>query len=142
LIKEQIAVGAGERLSFTQEQIVFTGHAIECRINAENPARNFLPNPGKISFLHLPGGNGIRIDSHVYQGDVIPPYYDSMIAKIISHALSRDEAIARMQRALEECVIEGVESTLEFHQAILGDAKFLKGDVSTRFLETFEWTES
>jgi acetyl-CoA carboxylase biotin carboxylase subunit len=142
LIKEQISVGAGERLSFTQQEITITGHAIECRINSEDPAQNFMPNPGKITFLHLPGGTGVRIDSHVYQGDDIPPYYDSMIAKIICHALTRNEAIARMNRALEECVIEGIESTLTFHQAILKDGEFLQGDVSTRFLETFEWTES
>jgi acetyl-CoA carboxylase biotin carboxylase subunit len=142
LIKEQILVGAGEQLSFTQEDIVFTGHAIECRVNAEDPAQKFMPNPGRITFLHLPGGTGVRVDSHVYQGDEIPPYYDSMIAKIICHALTRGDAIARMRRALEECVIEGIESTIAFHQAILKDARFLQGDVSTRFLETFEWTES
>jgi acetyl-CoA carboxylase biotin carboxylase subunit len=142
LIKEQIAVGAGKQLSFTQEEIEINGHAIECRINAEDPAQNFMPNPGNISFLHLPGGPGIRIDSHVYQGDDISPYYDSMIAKIIAHALTRREAISRMNRALEECVIEGIESTISFHQSILSDEKFLQGDVSTRFLETFDWKQS
>ncbi|NIM19485.1 MAG: acetyl-CoA carboxylase biotin carboxylase subunit [Candidatus Latescibacteria bacterium] len=139
LIKEQIAVAAGQKLSFTQDDILFTGHAIECRINSEDPARNFLPCPGKIDFFHLPGGMGVRVDSHVYQGYEISPYYDSMIAKIICHALDRNEAIQRMIRALEEFVIEGVESTLDFHQAILNDARFLRGEVSTRFLEDFVW---
>ncbi len=138
LIKEQIGVAAKEKLSFTQEEIVATGHAIECRINAENPESNFVPCPGTVSFFHLPGGMGVRVDSHVYQGYTISPYYDSMIAKIICHALTRDEAIERMKRALEECVIEGVDSTLSFHQAILSEPKFLRGDVSTRFLEDFE----
>jgi acetyl-CoA carboxylase biotin carboxylase subunit len=141
LIKEQISVAAGNRLSFSQEQVQFTGHAIECRINAENPARNFMPCPGTVSFFHLPGGMGVRVDSHVYEGYTISPYYDSMIAKIICHALSREEAIARMNRALEECVIEGVDSTLAFQQAILRDTRFQLGEVSTRFLESFDWTE-
>jgi acetyl-CoA carboxylase biotin carboxylase subunit len=139
LIKEQIAVAAGEKLSFSQEEILFVGHAIECRINAEDPANNFLPCPGKITFFHLPGGQGVRVDSHVYQGFTITSHYDSMIAKIICHGLSRKEAIARMNRALEECVIEGVENTLAFHRAILRNPGFLKGDVSTRFLEDFSW---
>ena len=141
LIKEQISVAAGNPLSFTQADVHFTGHAIECRINAEDPARNFMPCPGTISFFHLPGGMGVRVDSHVYQGYTISPYYDSMIAKIICHALTREEAIARMDRALEECVIEGVRSTLSFQQAILRDPRFQAGDITTRFLQDFVWSE-
>jgi acetyl-CoA carboxylase biotin carboxylase subunit len=139
LIKEQISVGAGNPLSFGQEDIQIRGHAIECRINAEDPARGFAPSPGQVLFFHLPGGMGVRVDSHVYQGSAIPPYYDSMIAKIICHGLTRDEAIGRMMRALEECVIDGVETTIEFHRAILQDARFLSADYGTRFLDDFEW---
>ncbi len=139
LVKEQIAVAAGEKLSFTQDEILFVGHAIECRINAENPEQDFLPSPGTITFFHLPGGMGVRVDSHMYQGYEISRHYDSMIAKIICHAITREEAIARMNRALEECVIDGVENTLEFHRAILREPRFLRGDVNTFFLEDFEW---
>jgi acetyl-CoA carboxylase biotin carboxylase subunit len=139
LIREQISVAAGAPLSFRQDDVVFTGHAIECRINAEDPAQGFMPSPGTVSFFHLPGGTGVRVDSHVYQGYQISPYYDSMIAKIICHGLTRDHAIGRMHRALEECVIEGVSTTLEFHLAILEDERFRSGDFSTRFLEQFSW---
>jgi acetyl-CoA carboxylase biotin carboxylase subunit len=137
LIKEQISVAAGNPLSFGQDDVVFTGHAIECRINAEDPAQGFLPSPGTVSFFHLPGGMGVRVDSHVYEGYKISPFYDSMIAKIICHGLNRSEAIVRMNRALEECVVEGVKTTLDFHRAILADERFLRGDFSTRFLEEF-----
>jgi len=140
LIREQIAVAAGEPLSFTQDEVTFSGHAIECRINAEDPIQDFMPSPGRVSFFHLPGGNGVRVDSHVYQGYTIPPFYDSMIAKIICHGPNRATAIARMKRALEECVIEGVNTTLEFQLALLEDPRFAAGDVSTRFLEGFDWS--
>jgi acetyl-CoA carboxylase biotin carboxylase subunit len=139
LIKEQISVAFGNPLSIAQEDIEFRGHAIECRVNAENPAKDFQPSPGVVTFFHLPGGTGVRVDSHVYQGFEISPYYDSMIAKIICHGLTRDEAIARMRRALEECVIEGVYTTLSFQEEILRDPRFLKADLSTRFLEDFVW---
>ena len=139
LIREMIAVAAGEPISFTQDEIEFNGHAIECRINAEDPSRGFVPCPGSINFVHLPGGMGVRVDSHVYQGYTISPYYDSMIAKIICHALSREEAISRMARALEECVIDGVESTIPFLEGILKEPHFAAGDFSTRFLEEFQW---
>jgi acetyl-CoA carboxylase biotin carboxylase subunit len=139
LVKEQISVAAGNRLSFSQKDVRFSGHAIECRINAENPAQGFSPSPGRVTFFHLPGGMGVRVDSHVYQGYEISPYYDSMIAKIICHGLTRDEAIARMLRALEECVIEGIETTIEFQQAVLRDPRFVSADFSTRFLEDFDW---
>ncbi len=139
LIKEQISVAYGNPLSLSQDEIEINGHAIECRVNAEDPTRDFAPSPGVVSFFHLPGGAGVRVDSHVYQGYEISPYYDSMIAKIICHGPTRDEAIARMRRALEECVIDGVHTTLLFHQAILRNPTFLGGDFSTRFLENFDW---
>ncbi len=139
LVKEQISVANGSRLSLEQEDIEFRGHAIECRVNAENPAQDFAPSPGVVSFFHLPGGHGVRVDSHVYQGFEISPFYDSMIAKIICHGLTRGEAIARMRRALDECVIEGVKTTLEFQEAILRDPRFLNAELSTRFLDTFVW---
>ena len=142
LIKEQISIAAGEPVSFSQDEIVFSGHAIECRINAEDPRQDFLPSPGTITFFHLPGGTGVRVDSHVYQGYSISPYYDSMIAKLICHGGTRDEAIGRMRRALDECVVEGVATTLEFHHAIIQDPAFLAGDTSTRFLERFDWWEA
>ena len=139
LVKEQISVGFGNGLSFRQDQIEFRGHAIECRVNAENPAQNFAPSPGVVSFFHLPGGTGVRVDSHVYQGYEISPFYDSMIAKIVCHGHTRGEAIARMRRALDECVIEGVQTTLEFQEAILRDPRFERAELSTRFLEDFAW---
>jgi acetyl-CoA carboxylase biotin carboxylase subunit len=139
LIREMILVAAGERLSFIQEQVTFNGHAIECRINAEDPLRNFVPCPGPINFVHLPGGMGVRIDSHVYQGYEISPFYDSMIAKIICHALTRQDAIKRMLRALEECVVDGVENTIAFHQGILQESHFVAGEISTRYLDNVEW---
>jgi len=139
LIKEMIGVAAGDRLSFTQDEVRFVGHAIECRVNAENPKQNFAPCPGLISFVHLPGGMGVRVDSHVYQGYRISPYYDSMIAKVICHGLERDEAIARMARALEECVVDGVENTISFLRAVLAQEAFIAGDISTRYLEGLLW---
>jgi acetyl-CoA carboxylase biotin carboxylase subunit len=139
LIKEMIAVAAKEPLSFRQEDIQFRGHAIECRINAEDPSQNFMPCPGPIEFVHLPGGAGVRVDSHVYQGYTISPYYDSMIAKIIAHGNDREEAIQRMLRALDECVVDGVENTIAFQRAVLSEPRFAAGSVSTRYLEAFEW---
>jgi acetyl-CoA carboxylase biotin carboxylase subunit len=139
LIKEQISVGYGNRLALEQADVRSEGHAIECRVNAEDPARDFAPSPGIVSFFHLPGGNGVRVDSHVYQGYEISPYYDSMIAKIICHGRTRDESIERMQRSLEECVIDGVETTLSFQRAILEDPRFRRGEFSTRFIDEFEW---
>jgi acetyl-CoA carboxylase biotin carboxylase subunit len=139
LIKEMIAVAAGQPLSFAQKDVRFTGHAIECRINAEDPARDFMPCPGKIGFVHLPGGMGVRVDSHVYQGYTITPYYDSMIAKVVCHGLDRDEAVRRMIRALEECVVDGVHSTIDFQRSILHEPRFQRGDLSTRFLEGYQW---
>jgi acetyl-CoA carboxylase biotin carboxylase subunit len=139
LIKEMISVAAGQPLSFGQKDVRFSGHAIECRINAEDPVRDFAPCPGKVGFVHLPGGMGVRVDSHVYQGYTISPYYDSMIAKVICHGLDRNEAVHRMIRALEECVVDGVATTIDFQRAILMDPSFQRGDLSTRFLEGYQW---
>jgi acetyl-CoA carboxylase biotin carboxylase subunit len=137
IVREQIAIARGAPLSFSQDEVRFTGHAIECRVNAEDPTQDFMPSPGRVSFFHLPGGTGVRVDSHVYQGYEISPYYDSMIAKIICHGLSRPAVIGRMRRALEECVIEGVHTTLDFHLAILDDERFQRGEVNTHFLDDF-----
>ena len=110
LVKEQIRVAAGEKLKFKQKDIEFYGHSIECRINAENPSKNFMPSPGKILEMNLPGGNGVRVDTAIYNGYTIPPYYDSMIAKIITFGANRNEALSRMKRALEETVIDGIDT--------------------------------
>ena len=136
LIKEQILIAQGEKIS--GENYEPQMHAIECRINAEDPHNDFRPSPGKITTLHQPGGHGIRIDSHVYAGYVIPPYYDSMIAKIIAVARTREEAINTMSRALSEYVIEGVKTTIPFHQQLMKDENFRKGNFTTKFLETFQ----
>ncbi|RXK58738.1 acetyl-CoA carboxylase biotin carboxylase subunit [Lacibacter luteus] len=136
LIKEQILIAAGEKISGLDYEP--TMHAIECRINAEDPYNDFRPSPGKITTLHTPGGHGIRIDSHVYAGYIIPPYYDSMIAKIIAVARTREEAINTMSRALSEYVIEGVKTTIPFHQQLMKDENFRKGNFTTKFLETFQ----
>ena len=114
-------------------------HAIECRINAEDPANNFRPSPGKITNFHSPGGHGVRVDTHVYSGYVIPPNYDSMIAKVICMAQTRDEALATMERALSEFVIEGVKTTIPFHLKLLQDPNFRAGNFTTKFMETFEY---
>lgn len=135
LIKEQLRVAAGYPLSIKQEDIVINGWSIECRINAENPAKNFMPSPGKIEMYHPPGGFGVRVDSAAYQGYSIPPFYDSMIAKLIVHGKTREEAIARMKRALKEFVITGVETTIPFHLALLEHEQFISGDFNTKFLE-------
>ena len=137
LIKEQIKVAAGIHISgksyFPQM------HSIECRINAEDPRKNFRPNPGKITNLHFPGGHGVRVDSHVYAGYTIPPHYDSMIAKLIVTAQTREEALIKMKRALEEMVIEGVETTISFHLKLMDDKQFKSGNFTTAFLDTFDF---
>ena len=136
LIKEQIKIAAGEPIS--GRHYIPEMHAIECRINAEDPYMDFRPSPGKITVLHQPGGHGIRIDSHVYAGYVIPPFYDSMIAKIIAVARTRKEAIDTMSRALSEYVIEGVKTTIPFHQQLMRNEDFIKGNFTTKFLDTFK----
>ena len=135
LIAEQIRIAQGDRLSFTQDQVVLKGHAIECRINAEDPEHNFRPNPGRISAYLPPGGPGVRIDSHVYTDYEIPPYYDSLIGKLIVWGHDRDTAIARMKRALRECAITGLPTTIGFHQTILETPAFNQGLVYTNFVE-------
>ncbi len=137
LVREQIRVAAGERLSFSDRDIRLNGHAIEFRVNAEDPSKNFTPSPGKINFVHFPGGPGVRVDSHVYSGYMISPFYDSMIGKIIVHAPTRTEAIARMSRALAEFAVEGISTTVPVGQALLGDARFVRGEYTTHFLEEF-----
>jgi acetyl-CoA carboxylase biotin carboxylase subunit len=136
LIKEQIKIAAGDTISGLNYEP--QGHAIECRINAEDPYNDFRPSPGRITVLHQPGGHGIRVDSHAYAGYTIPPYYDSMIAKIIAVARTREEAINTMHRALSEYVIEGVKTTIPFHLQLMKDERFRSGDFNTKFLEGFK----
>ncbi|UVB74000.1 acetyl-CoA carboxylase biotin carboxylase subunit [Bacillus subtilis] len=138
LIKEQIKVASGMELSLKQEDVEFEGWAIECRINAENPSKNFMPSPGEIKMYLPPGGLGVRVDSAAYPGYSIPPYYDSMIAKVITYGKTRDEAIARMKRALSEFVIEGIETTIPFHLKLLEHETFVSGEFNTKFLETYD----
>ncbi len=135
LLAEQIRVAAGEKLSFTQKEIVVSGHSIECRINAEDPDRNFMPAPGLLETFHIPGGFGVRVDSHAYQGYRIPPYYDSLLAKLIVHDSTREKAISRMLRALDEFIIEGIPTTIPLHKALMKADEFRAGDTSTNFLE-------
>lgn len=136
LIKEQIKIAMGEKIS--GQDYIPQMHSIECRINAEDPYNDFRPSPGKITTLHQPGGHGVRVDSHVYAGYVIPPYYDSMIGKLITVAQTRKEAINTMHRALSEYVIEGIKTTIPFHLQLMKDERFLAGDFNTKFLESFE----
>lgn len=136
LIKEQIKIAAGEKIS--GKNYVPQMHAIECRINAEDPLNDFRPSPGKITVLHQPGGHGVRVDSHVYAGYVIPPFYDSMIAKLIAVAQTREEAIDTMHRALSEYVIEGIKTTIPFHLQLMQNEDFRKGNFTTKFMESFK----
>ncbi len=135
LVKEQIRIAAGEKLAVGQQDIQIKGHAIECRINAEDWEKNFMPNPGKVEVFHLPGGPGIRIDSHVYQEYQIPPFYDSLIAKLIAYGRDREEALARMNRALDEFFIEGVKTTIPFHKKLINHPDFVAGKFDTGFLD-------
>ncbi|TFH02573.1 MAG: acetyl-CoA carboxylase biotin carboxylase subunit [Calditrichales bacterium] len=135
LVKDQIRMAAGEKLGYTQADIRLEGHAIECRINAEDWERNFMPSPGRIDNLHTPGGPGIRVDTHSYPAYKIPPYYDSLIAKLIAYGKDRDEAIARLKRALNEFVIEGIKTTIPFHQKLIDHKDFKDGNFDTGFLE-------
>jgi acetyl-CoA carboxylase biotin carboxylase subunit len=136
IVKTQIMVAAGEKLPFTQKQIQIRGHAIECRINAEDPY-NFMPSPGRITMWHSPGGPGVRVDSHIYTNYFVPPNYDSMIAKVITHGDTRDEAVARMRTALLEALVEGINTNIPLHRELLVDANFLKGGTNIHYLE--EW---
>ena len=137
LIKEQIRIAAGEKLTFDQKDIEFRGHAIECRINAEDPARNFTPSPGTIGLYYAPGGHGVRVDSHVYSGYTIPSYYDSLIGKVIAHGENRKMALERMYRALSEYLIRSIKTTIPLHKAILSDPAFISGKATTAYLEEF-----
>jgi acetyl-CoA carboxylase biotin carboxylase subunit len=136
LVKEQILIASGRQLSFKQKEIVPRGHVIECRINAEDPARNFAPSPGKIGNLHLPGGPGIRVDTHLFAGATIPPYYDSLVAKVLAQGEDREEALVRMKRALEEFTVEGIHTTIPLLVEILQDPSFMAGSYDTGFLES------
>ena len=136
IVRNQIRIAEGERLGYTQDDLMIVGHAIECRINAENP-ETFAPSPGVIGAFNLPGGPGVRVDTYVYSGYKVPPFYDSMIAKVIVHARTRDLAIARMKRALEAMVVEGIMTTIPLHLRIMDDPKYRAGDISTSFMEHF-----
>ena len=135
LVKEQIRVSAGEPLGYTQEDIKKSGHSLECRINAEDSERGFIPCPGQVTAYNVPGGNGIRVDTHIYSQYEIPPYYDSLIAKVISFGKDRDESIMRMKRALEEFIIEGIKTNIPFHKKVLNNKNFNEGILNTAFLE-------
>ena len=137
LIKEQIRVAAGEPLSVSQEEIKITGHAIECRINAENPSKNFMPCPGRITNVHVPGGNGVRIDTHIYNDYKVPANYDSMLMKLIVHGKDRTEAIAKMRSALGELIIEGIETNVDFQFDILSHEAYQEGDTDTDFIPRY-----
>jgi len=137
LIKEQLLVASGERLTLKQHDPVL--HSIECRINAEDPYHDFRPSPGKIESLNFPGGPGVRVDSHIYQGYVIPPYYDSMVAKLITFAPTRNEAIAKMRRGLDEFIIEGIHTTIPFHKKMMDNPDFIAGQFDTKYLDTHDW---
>ncbi|MEO8715952.1 MAG: acetyl-CoA carboxylase biotin carboxylase subunit, partial [Acetobacteraceae bacterium] len=136
LVSEQIRMAAGERLGYAQRDVRFSGHAIECRINAEDP-ETFIPDPGRVSAFHAPGGPGVRVDSALYAGYMVPPYYDSLIAKLIVHAATRPEAIARARRALDEFAVLGIKTTIPLHQRIMEDASFQAGDYTIHWLERF-----
>jgi acetyl-CoA carboxylase biotin carboxylase subunit len=136
LVNEQIRIAAGAPLSLKQSDIVIEGHAIECRINAENPV-SFRPSPGKIIHYHAPGGLGVRVDSHVYQGYVIPPYYDSLLGKLIVHGKTRQECLMRLRRALDEFVVDGIETTLPLFRALVRNEDMINGDYHIHWLEQF-----
>lgn len=134
LVQEQIKIAAGNKLSIRQRDVVFRGHSIECRINAEDPYK-FLPSPGRITQWHIPGGPGVRMDSHVFSGYTVPPYYDSMIAKLITYGETREQAIARMDIALSEMIVEGVHTNIPLHRELMQDEGFKQGGVSIHYLE-------
>jgi acetyl-CoA carboxylase biotin carboxylase subunit len=137
LVKEQIRIASGEHLSAHIAKAIPRAHAIECRINAEDPALNFQPSPGRIAFYYAPGGRGVRVDSHAYTGYIVPPYYDSLIAKLITFGATRASAIARMRRALDEYYITGIKTTVPFHSAIMRSKEFREGKYDVGFVERF-----
>ncbi|QJD58958.1 acetyl-CoA carboxylase biotin carboxylase subunit [Pseudomonas sp. gcc21] len=134
IVKEQILVASGEPLSITQDDVVIRGHSIECRINAEDP-KTFMPSPGTVTFFHAPGGNGVRVDSHLYSGYKVPPNYDSLVGKLITHGATRDEALARMRNALDELVVDGIKTNTPLHRELVRDPEFCKGGVNIHYLE-------
>lgn len=134
LVKQQIRIAAGEKLGLAQEDIVIRGHAMECRINAEDP-ETFIPSPGRVEEYHQPGGPGIRVDSHIYNNYLVPPYYDSLIAKLVAYGGSRDEAMARMRSALSEMVVEGIKTNLRLHRQIMSDRGFAEAQFTIHYLE-------
>jgi acetyl-CoA carboxylase biotin carboxylase subunit len=138
LIQQQLKIASGEKLKYKQEDIKINGWSIECRINAENPSRNFMPSPGEVTMYMPPGGFGVRVDSAMYTGYSIPPFYDSMVAKLIVHADTREEAVSRMKRALDEFIIEGVETTIPFHARLMDHEVLKSGDFDTKFLEKYD----
>ena len=135
LIKEQIRIASGEKIKIHQDEVKLTGHAIECRINAENPTKNFRPSPGKITDIYLPGGKGVRIDSAIYSGYTVPPYYDSMLAKLIVHAKTRREAINKMKSALGEVIIEGIDTNIDYLYELINHPDYQSGNVDIEFIE-------
>ena len=140
LIKEQIKIAAGHKIS--GKNYYPQMHSIQCRINAEDPYNDFRPSPGAITTYHGPGGHGVRIDTHVYAGYVIPPYYDSMISKLITVAQTREEAIKKMERALSEYVIEGIKTTIPFHEQLMKNETFIEGNCTTKFMDTFDYSKT
>lgn len=136
LVKYQIRIAAGEEIEFDQEGVRFCGHAVECRINAEDPLREFVPTPGRVTSLHLPGGPGVRVDTHMYSGYDVPSHYDSLLAKVIAHGCHREEAISRMERALAEFIVVGIQTTLPFHRQVMADPAFRQGRIDTGYIET------
>jgi acetyl-CoA carboxylase biotin carboxylase subunit len=138
IVRNQIRIATGEKIGYSQDEVQIVGHSIECRINAEDPVK-FTPSPGRITAFNIPGGPGVRVDTAAYPGYMVPPYYDSMIAKLIVHARTRELAIARMQRALEMMVVEGIKTTIPLHQKIMADENFQKGNFSTKFMEEFKY---
>ena len=140
IVSEMINIAADIPLTYKQDQIVYEGHAIECRINAENPI-SFIPSPGRINEFHAPGGLGIRIDSALYTGYTVPPYYDSLVAKLVVHAKNRDDCIMRLKRALDEMVISGIETTIPLHQQIIESPTFISGDYDIHWLESFVFSK-
>ena len=135
IVREQLLIASGEKLSLRQEDVRFTGHALECRINAEDP-RNFLPSPGKINTFHAPGGPGVRVDSHVYSGYTVPPHYDSLIGKLITHGDTRESALVKMRQALDELIVEGIRTNAALHRELVVDPSFMAGGVSIHYLES------
>ncbi|HVG29377.1 MAG TPA: carbamoyl phosphate synthase, partial [Pyrinomonadaceae bacterium] len=136
IVRNQIRVAEGEELAFTQSDVIIVGHSIECRINAEDPLTG-VPSPGLVTAFNIPGGPGVRVDTAVYPGYYVPPYYDAMIAKLIVHARTRELAIMRMRRALEAMVVEGIKTTVPLHRMIMEDEEFISGNYSTKFMERF-----